>query len=84
MLLTKEEMIDSGRFNKKGIYCVPIAQNTRIHTQLGRVKMKNDGRWSWVRWRARDFCHEEWNGNNEQGVESTQKEAEKRVLDGWN
>lgn len=73
-----------GKFVKiNGItfYKVPISDSSNINETLGRVKIKNDGRYNWFRFRS--MFHKDWLIEEQQGTCNTLEEATKKLLQGW-
>jgi len=63
----------------KFIFSKSIMPGGWITVDLGAIKLRNDGRWNWWRWRSEFFS--EWREG--QGVALTQTGATLRVLAGW-
>lgn len=71
--------------NSSGNYCITITPTAKIHTTLGRIRKKNDGRWEWFRWSCKHGFFPNWNNGvrNSQGAVSSREEAIIKVLEGW-
>lgn len=78
-----KEMINESFFDSSGFYRVPIKHGSKIHEVLGRVRIKNDKRFEWTRWRSQ--IHNNWSKEcPAQGVCDTKEQAISKVLCGWN
>lgn len=66
-------------------YSIPIREGSAIHSTLGEIRKKNDGRYFWYR-KTSDFAPD-WigsiEGNSPQGTEDTLELAKMRMLQGW-
>ena len=61
------------------VYQKPIIPDCALCDTIGAVKRNDVGTWGWWRWPSKFFP--EWRGG--EGVESTEEEARKKVLEGW-
>lgn len=62
-------------------YSAPI-QGTSMHTVLGAVKERADGRWTWWRWRSK-YHSKSWTHAPAEGVQATKELAIAEVEKGW-
>lgn len=77
-------IIKNQKIKQNGSYRFLISTRSRITTELGRIKKKNDGRFEWTRWGSIFYPY--WNNGEKssQGVCNTREEAVENLLHGWN